>query len=113
MFKMQSENYLKFERVSNSSVAIPKSFHIQHRGHLQIFGVSRERGKNEFIHKYTYAKNSSELRFQRRITSQEKIDQLQLKDILPEELQGRTAKLTKEIQKMMSKETSEKGGNSN
>ncbi|EAR83907.1 hypothetical protein TTHERM_00773170 (macronuclear) [Tetrahymena thermophila SB210] len=109
LFKNQIENFLKIERMSlaQQGNASQQQFHFLHRGHLQVFGVRMDRSQNEFIHKYTYQKNQAELRFTRRITSQEKLDQLDIKDILPEELQGKTTKMKKQIEDIMSKETKE------
>ncbi|KAL4462140.1 hypothetical protein ABPG72_010456 [Tetrahymena utriculariae] len=110
LFKNQIENFLKIEKLSlaqQGTTASQQQFHFLHRGHLQVFGVKIDRSQNEFIHKYTYQKNQAELRFTRRITSQEKLDQLDIKDILPEELQGKTTKIKKQIEDIMSKDTKE------
>ncbi|KAL4430261.1 hypothetical protein ABPG74_014820 [Tetrahymena malaccensis] len=110
LFKNQIENFLKIEKLSlvqQASAVSQQQFHFLHRGHLQVFGVKIDRAQNEFIHKYTYQKNQAELRFTRRITSQEKLDQLDIKDIMPEELQGKTTKMKKQIEDIMSKDTKE------
>ena len=66
-------------------------FKAENRGHLQIFGVGIDREANEYFHKYIYERTGGDLRFKRRVTSQEKLANMDPLEGLPKELQGKTA----------------------